>query len=431
MQDALLTNARLTPNPAVVHNETPPNVHAVLDLDAPAAAEQVDLESVTLFVESPSSTAGSKCSECGFRITDPEAQTCDACGHPAQAPAVKTITAVNVPVSSVPPGSWSCSKCTLLNAVQSKWCSACEAARPVVHTRPPAFPHQVLAEKAYLDLVLFDYYAGTAVRAKVHGRFQLVCKAWQVICWCSAHPTLSACFRTLSARFRTLSARFRTLSACFRTLGARFRTLTACFHTLSARFRTLSARFRTLSACFRTLTARFRTLTARFRTLRSACIRTLSARFRTLSACIRTLSACFCTRLTKTLSGPNTLLRRRRTSNGPCYTSDCRMETCCLCRWRYGLLDLVPAVREFQNTQVSSNPFRKHKVLCCKLSHFRYGLLMLSLAGLIIMVVLVANAQDGGYFNGKSPYLTTLPFMVVFLGLLCPWSIAQLDSAVL
>ena len=56
---------------------------------------------------------------------------------------------------------------------------------------------------------------------------------------------------------------------------------------------------------------------------------------------------------------------------------------------------------------------------------------MLSLAGLIIMVVLVANAQDGGYFNGKSPYLTTLPFMVVFLGLLCPWSIAQLDSAVL
>ena len=45
---------------------------------------------------------------------------------------------------------------------------------------------------------------------------------------------------------------------------------------------------------------------------------------------------------------------------------------------------------------------------------------MLSLAGLIIMVILMANAQDGGYFNGKSPYLTTLPFMVVFLGLLCP-----------
>ena len=45
---------------------------------------------------------------------------------------------------------------------------------------------------------------------------------------------------------------------------------------------------------------------------------------------------------------------------------------------------------------------------------------MLSLAGLIIGVILVANAQDGGYFQGKNPYLTSLPFFVALLGLLGP-----------
>ena len=55
----------------------------------------------------------------------------------------------------------------------------CTVEQPVVHTRPAGPPHEVLASHAYLELLLFDY-AESEVRAKTHGRYQMVCKAWQV-----------------------------------------------------------------------------------------------------------------------------------------------------------------------------------------------------------------------------------------------------------
>ena len=159
---------------AAVEDPSPPE-QTVLDLDCPVAAP-VDLESVTVFVESPASPEGWVCSECTV-LNETGAPRCVACEEPAPASAQKSIIAVNVPITALPAGGWSCATCTLVNAVEAKWCSACDERRPVVHTRPAGPPHEVLIKHTYLDLFLFSE---SEVRAKEHARYQMVCKAWQV-----------------------------------------------------------------------------------------------------------------------------------------------------------------------------------------------------------------------------------------------------------
>ena len=164
----------------VAADEPSPPEQAVLDLDCPVAAP-VDLESVTVFVESPASPEGWVCSECTLH-NETGAQFCDACDEPAPASAQKSIIAVNVPITALPAGGWSCAKCTLVNPLDGHWCTACEERRPVEsyrHPRSAGLPREVLASHAYLDLLLFAY-AESEVRAKTHGRYQMVCKAWQV-----------------------------------------------------------------------------------------------------------------------------------------------------------------------------------------------------------------------------------------------------------
>ena len=160
--------------PAAVDDPSPPE-QTVLDLAVSAPA--VDLESVTVFVESPASPLGWVCSECTL-LNETGAQRCVACDEPAPASAQKSIIAVNVPIAALPAGGWSCAKCTLVNAGEAKWCTACDERRPVVHTRPAGPPREILIKHTYLDLFLFSQ---SEVRAKEHARYQMVCKAWQVV----------------------------------------------------------------------------------------------------------------------------------------------------------------------------------------------------------------------------------------------------------
>ena len=106
-------------------------------------------------------------------------------------------------------------------------------------------------------------------------------------------------------------------------------------------------------------------------------------------------------------------------------------------RWRYGVLKLLPSITAFkynENHSRHNNPFEKDKVLCCHLGVFIVAMVVLFNIGLVVGLVMVANAIDGGNMSDKNPFVLSIPFLVGAVGfvlvvthccLRCCWQIRK------
>ena len=106
-------------------------------------------------------------------------------------------------------------------------------------------------------------------------------------------------------------------------------------------------------------------------------------------------------------------------------------------RWRYGVLDLMPSIMSFKEDTSHSrnnNPFQKNEVLHCRSEVFLVAMVVLFTIGLVVGLVMVANAVDGGNMSDRNPFVLAIPFLVGAVGfglvvthccLRCCWQVCK------
>jgi len=106
-------------------------------------------------------------------------------------------------------------------------------------------------------------------------------------------------------------------------------------------------------------------------------------------------------------------------------------------RWRYGVLDRMPSITAFKGDTSHNrynNPFEKREVLCIEIGYFVAAMAILFIMGLVVGLVMVANAVDGGNMSDQNPFVLSIPFLVGAVGfgivvthccLRCCWQVCK------